>query len=109
MQMNEDKATFVDPKTGEEMKSTALARWASGALWGFCWLAFPACLAGLGHEPWLRAVSLGLLLVFLVGLCRVLDRTSAERLHARAPWTREVHDAIARWQHRRRKRTAEVS
>ena len=102
--MDNGRQTFIDPKTGEETESTPLARFASGFLWAFACLSVPICAVGWGHRPAWQIVALGLLMALLSGLCRVIVPASAHTLWSRLAWTRRVAVAIARWQHRRRKR-----
>jgi hypothetical protein len=92
--------TFLDLTTGEEVKSTALARCAAAAvLLPFFIVLVAYCAALHGREDLSRGVfpgwisrkwESGIIMGVLVYLAVVLDFVR-----------RDVHDAIARWQHRR--------
>jgi hypothetical protein len=88
--------TFTDPKTGEEIESTTLARWGAGLVYGL----LNGLLLGLimGRQGLLPGLFAGLFGVFLGG---VVAWGYAVRHN---PLTRRVHDRIARQQHFRRQR-----
>jgi hypothetical protein len=112
--MSQPKKTFADPATGEEIKSTGLARLFAGLASGLVvelvfglGLGLVCGLAG-GLEVGLSfGLGLGLVcgLVFwlLSGLGEGLVRgfTSMEEARKEA-LSRRIHDRIARWQHCRR-------
>ena len=93
--MSKDRQTFTDPKTGEEIESTWLARGGSGLIFGLvgglicvlvhgvacCWRLEPLLV------PFLSCLTSGT----LCGLALYPP-----------PFTLQVHDRIARAQHRRR-------
>ena len=111
------KRVFTDPKTGEEIESTALARWVAGLCYGLVVglvLGYMCLAAGAyvlvdalgGHEhpvspsPWLVPSAL-----FLIGVLAGLHLAWRGIVSGgvRDPIFQAPHDAIARWQHRRRR------
>jgi predicted lipid-binding transport protein (Tim44 family) len=110
--MSKREKTYMDPQTGEEIKSTWLARLVAGLVLGLVfWLAFGLVCGLVG---WLagrlaegvgfglvEGLSVGLifgLLGWLVGLAAALGEVRNTTL------TQRVHDSIARRQHLRRQR-----
>ena len=98
--MSEDKQTFTDPDTGEEVESTWLARWISVPIG----ILFIGLLTGLDYlfsektsPPWW---GLGLVLLYLLVTVLMPPKT-VERARD-YPVNRWSHDAVARTQHRRR-------
>jgi hypothetical protein len=70
--MNKQKQTFTDPQTGEEIESTALARWGAGLAFGVVFGLFFGLLFGLftrGIGIWL-GLPFGLLGALVYGLIR---------------------------------------
>ena len=97
--MSNKKQTFVDPKTGEEMESTWLAR---GSVFLGCGLVYGlvmAVLVSLGVRVlWADLVGAGLFVgwMVLMGLGIQMERVR------QTPFLQRIHDPIARAQHRRR-------
>lgn len=94
--MSKPKQTFTDPKTGEEIESTALARW-GGSL-------FVGLTMGLtsGLLNWFEK---GLIGGFIFGLISGLVYLAIGETWGRDhPFTRWIHDGIARQQHFHRQR-----
>ena len=93
--MSEDKLIFTDPKTGEEMESTWLARFGVVLVWALLGgLAF-GLLGGLLGRLMMDLV-VGLVFGLVVGL---IVELKGPRDHRISQW---AHDEIARRQHRRR-------
>ena len=130
--MSKDEKTCVDPKTGQEMESTWLARWGpqisggliSGLVGGLLfWLVLGVvgevvdATSGLyyGDERrfWMRVDGVLLVLASAVA-CAVVGAVSCGLFYALVPpsmgvvrddrFIRWAHDRIARFQHRRRQR-----
>jgi cation transporter-like permease len=127
--VDSDRQTFIDPETGEEIESTALATataWlllvllpppltailaaartglvAGGAI-GFTVAAVFALTCGPPRLWWsFVAICVVSGVVVALLLCFVTDGLSwlVHGFGCR-PLSRSVHDAIARWQHQRRK------
>ena len=119
--MGEDKQTFTDPKSGEVIESTWLARWGPQVSGGFisglvCGLLF-ALLFGLGGEVVRYADEGGQLWLGIGGLlfglaCAVIGAVGCGLFYSLVLPSMEVvqndritrwaHDSIARTQHRRR-------
>ena len=112
--MSKKKQIFTDPQTGDEMSSTWLARLVVGAIWGLIIGVLFGVVIGLivgvfcevfsvpfGEVFWGVALGLGGGL-FVAGLAAGM---LCELQKARSdPFTRWIHDATARTQHRRRQR-----
>jgi hypothetical protein len=115
--MNQEKQTFVDPHTGEEMESTGLARVSVGLIGGLIGGLVGGLIGGgfgaaLATDRWamlLWGLAGGLLLGALTGLLvglkfglgawgRALEEVRWD------PLDRRVHDSVARRQHARRQR-----
>lgn len=91
--MRKHKQTFIDSQTGEEMKSTWLARGGLGLLAG----GGVGLTYGLLYGwivGWLFGIGLGLVYGLMVGLVVGLGKLGFP----------QMHDRIARTQHRRRQR-----
>jgi hypothetical protein len=121
--MSDDKPTFLDPVTGEEIESTRLARLGARLARGllvalmlalvqvfvFLWFGWRGGMREDDPE------ALGQLMMwfvpgyaligFFAGLAHV--RMSKDEEEHVERLTRRVHDALARWQHRRRRRQEE--
>jgi len=110
--MSEDRQTFTDPKTGQEIESTWLARYVGGLLFGIIRGMFFGGLLGiiviflvvhaegsLGDFVWgmIRLWIIGLLAGIIGG---VLGGLSYSRGTSKAG--DKLHDKIARAPHRRR-------
>jgi len=99
-----EQRTFVDPKTGTEIGSTALARWGAYAQFAFIVFgvyAFGFALGGrlaLGLRVGVAAAGAITLIVVLWGKYRPKELPPYYMAGGRT-----IHDAIARWQQRRRK------
>lgn len=119
--MSKDKQTFTDPKTGEKMESTWLARGVAGLLFGSLF-GLVGELLMTGFSEWagfegrqvagLRGmlelgVSYGLIFGLVTGLVAAFNGDFIRVLLAHKGKGRNsgfwpIHDAIARRQHRRR-------
>ena len=106
--MSENKQTFVDPKTGQKMESTWLARWGSqigGVLISGVLIVLLSGLFGAlecGLFPGLLMGPLfGLIFVLIAGLFCTL-RVPEMEVTRNDPFTRWAHDTIARRQYRQR-------
>ena len=100
------KQTYTDPNTGEEVESTWLARGVAGLLFGVVFgltvglVTSLAELAGLGGGRWpgtywlFMSIGLGLFGLLLGGFSSVKS--------VRGDHFNQIHDTIARTQHRRR-------
>jgi len=117
--MSEDKQTFVDPKTEQEIESTWLARWGAGLVFASALLSIMGLGSGLllgllgivgigppGGGIWgwglvglLGGLVLGPFIGLVYGLYHMRDEVKGIR---NDPITRWTHDSIARAQHRRR-------
>jgi predicted lipid-binding transport protein (Tim44 family) len=105
--MSEPKRTFTDPKTGEEIASTTLARWIAGlcvapciVLGGVLGAVVGGLLGVLLGDGLVKMGGLGLLLGFLLGAGLVV-KLSGWLIPLFAG---RVHDGIARQQYLRRQR-----
>ena len=117
-----NKPTSVDPSTGKETGSTPLARWTVGALDGlelalpwalkaavlvaFCTAAvltrYAQHLGSTAKTIVIYAAPTVFVSLIAVGVVIGVRRASAGLLADRSSLC--LHDAIAHWQHRRRKR-----
>ena len=98
--MGDDRQTFTDPETGEEVESTKLARWSIV----FGWILFGGVLFGLFagfYGELTSGLGLGLFLSLLMGILMVLRLPNVKAVRSDL-FHRSIHDPIARWQHRRR-------
>ena len=115
--MSQEKQTFVDPRTGEEMESTGLARVGVGLIGGLIGGVIGGVIGGclgaaLGQDRLallLWGLAGGLFLGFVTGLLAGLKfgLGSWGRALEEVRWDpldRRVHDGIARRQHARRER-----
>ena len=119
--MSEDKQTFVDPKSGDEIKSTWLARWVAGMVFASALLPIMGLGSGLllgllgivgigppGGGIWgwgLVGLLGGLVLGPFIGLFYGLRSTFHEAKKIRSDRiSRWTHDTIVRIQHLRRQR-----
>jgi hypothetical protein len=106
--MNKQKQTFTDPQTGEEIESTALARWGAGLVVGLVLgLVFGLIfrlVAGLLIGPVFGLVGGSILWVFGILLASVLALFAWRDTFRRDSLMGSVHDGIARQQHLRRQR-----
>jgi hypothetical protein len=115
--MSKRKPTFQDPKTGEEIESTALARWGAGLAIGLAIGLVVGLVFGLSGWPVFElfgalvfGLVLGLALGLVLGLVSGLAVGPTARPDGRLDNVRNdllsqrVHDGIARWQHLRRQR-----
>ena len=95
--MSETKQTFTDPRTGEEIESTWLARLAGVGSIGM----FGGVLSGLvvGLIVWLSG---GLSLWLSIGVGLALGVGVGVGIGSRL--SKNIHDSMARYQHRRRQR-----
>jgi hypothetical protein len=114
--MDKRKRTFTDPKTGEEIESTALARWGAGLAFGpvagiVVGLYFGlgvALIAGPGAGLIVGLVVgpvVGLYLGLIDGLSFGLD--GAPFFGPLDSFTHRVHNGLAWQQHRHRQRVLE--
>ena len=114
--MSRDRQTFTDPKTGQEVKSTRLARWGAGPVCGLIIGLVQGLAYGLGHGL-VGGLGHGLAIGLIHGLfgglaCAVLGAVAIGLYHAwvgpnmeafrRTSLIRWAHDHIARTQHRQR-------
>ena len=104
--MSEDKQTFTDPETGQEIESTWLARWGSVLFSGTVVLVFSLLVYVLYRLP-TSGLYTGLLLA-LLAVPHIVQRVRQLVFHMETARhnriTRWAHDGIARHQHRRRQR-----
>lgn len=111
-----DRRTFIDPETGEEIESTWLARLGTLVVSALSTGIIGGVAVGLLGQVVGIGVGLteGLLVGFIaasavalsvVGLAVMLSQGAFRRL-VDHPSNRRLHNAIARWQHRRRKAKA---
>jgi hypothetical protein len=99
--MSKRKKTFTDPQTGEEIESTAMARWGTGLVIGLASGAILGLFLGLG-----LGVTWGLFAGLGVGLFTGMVVETAFRLEEvqSNSLAKRLHDGIARRQHLRRQR-----
>lgn len=112
--MNKERQMFTDPQTKQELESTCLARWCAGAIWGLLCGLLGGWVAGMVLEIFFQlflAMPLALVSGLLgglgcglfLGLASVLQITTLEDVR-NTHFMREIHDRIARSQHRHRQR-----
>ena len=104
-----DKMEFTDLKTGEVMESTPLARTAVGVFVLVCWTiaVFLFCRA-IGNTIddkliFMEGIALGVGGGVIIASLLTAFRGDSVPTMGGEPFFYWPHDAIARWQHRRRK------
>jgi len=100
--MSRQKQIFTDPKTGEEIESTWLARCMGGFVGGLVFGIIIGLITGLPRGLLLGewgglvfGLALGLISGFIFGLVCKVDNVR------RNPLIQRTHDSVARWQHQR--------
>ena len=106
-----EKRTFVDRETGEEIESTALAGSLSmlpcfGILGG-AGLACRLVLLGGDIRAWLHECAYVVPCATVLAL--LLGYVEPGMFHGKCGLCRRTRNAIARWQHRRRKARSDAS
>ena len=103
-----DTRTFVDPKTGQVTESTWLARWVA-ALCGSATYFLPAFVLYTSNSRPMWLVVFAWSFAGLGLFFELLARLSPSAWTHVNPAAGIIHNAIARWQHRRRKAKTDAS